>query len=50
MGVLTELEEHGADLGAHGRVDLSQAAGGAVAGIPLHLTFADGRAADPLVR
>jgi hypothetical protein len=49
MGVLTELEEHGADLGAHGRIDLNQAASGAVAGIPLHLTFATDRAAVPMV-
>jgi len=47
MGVLTELEEHGADLGAHGRVDLNQATDVAVAGIPLHLTFAADRAAAP---
>jgi hypothetical protein len=45
MGVLTELEEHGADLGAHGRVDLGQAAREATAGVPLHLTFPAGKAA-----
>ncbi|HEY5984910.1 MAG TPA: hypothetical protein VIV12_00805 [Streptosporangiaceae bacterium] len=39
MGVLTELEEHRADLGGHDRVDLGQAAAGATAGVPLHLTF-----------
>ena len=44
MGVLTELEEHDADLGASIRVDLSQAAGQATAGIPLHLTFSPGKA------
>jgi hypothetical protein len=49
MGVLTELEEHGADLGARDWVDLNQAAGEATAGLPLHLPFpADGDAA-PLV-
>lgn len=39
MSVLTELEEHDADLGARLRVDLAAAAAGAVPGIPLHLTF-----------
>jgi hypothetical protein len=39
MGVLTELEEHDADLGGHQRVDLTRAAGQVTAGIPLHLTF-----------
>jgi hypothetical protein len=44
MGVLTELEEHDADLGASIRVDLIQAAGQATAGVPLHLTFSPGKA------
>ncbi|SRR6266536_268775 len=39
MGVLTELEEHGADLGARDRVDLDTAARDATLGIPLHATF-----------
>ena len=43
MGVLTELEEHGADLG--GGVDLIPAAFAATAGVPLHITFAEGKAA-----
>ena len=47
MGVLTELEEHGADLAARGWVDLSRATDGAAAGVPLHLTFAADRAAAP---
>jgi hypothetical protein len=42
MGVLTELEEHGADLGAG--VGLEQAASQATAGVPLHLTFPQGTA------
>lgn len=45
MGVLTELEEHDADLGARNQVDLSQAAAQATAGVPLHLTFREGKAA-----
>lgn len=45
MGVLTELEEHDADLAAHDRVDLSQAAAQATAGLPLHITFPQGKAA-----
>jgi hypothetical protein len=49
MGVLTELEEHDADLGAHDRVDLNQAASEATAGIPLHITFPADRAAAPMV-
>lgn len=44
MGVLTELEEHDADLDARGRVDLNQDAAEATASIPLHLTFRDGKA------
>lgn len=44
MSVLTELEEHDADLGSGGRVDLSKAAMETTAGIPLHLTFPEGRA------
>lgn len=48
IGVLTELEEHDADLGAHGRVDLGQAVPATPAGIPLHLTFTAGNAA-PMV-
>lgn len=43
MGVLTELEEHGADLG--GAVDLIPAAFAATAGVPLHITFAEAKAA-----
>ena len=49
MGVLTELEEHGADLSARDRVDLNRAAGEATAGLPLHLTFPADRAGAPLV-
>ena len=44
MDVLTELEEHDAELGAGIRVDLSQAAGQATAGVPLHLTLTPGKA------
>jgi hypothetical protein len=40
MGMLTELEEHGADLGA--RVDLGLVASEATAGLPLHITFPSG--------
>jgi hypothetical protein len=40
MGVLTELEEHGADLAAGRRVDLDDAAVAAVAGIPADVTSA----------
>lgn len=47
MSVLTELEEHDADLGARLRVDLGAAAAEATAGIPLHLTARAGPAADP---
>src|SRR6266516_4770835 len=39
MGMLTELEEHGADLGAGQRVDLDDAAVPATAGIPAGVTF-----------
>ena len=42
MGMLTELEEYGADLGA--QVDLGQAAPAATAGVPLHITFPGGKA------
>lgn len=48
MGVLTELEEHDADLSAHRQVDLALAAGQATAGFPLHLTFPLGKAAPQL--
>jgi hypothetical protein len=48
MGVLTELEEHDADLGAHVQVDLTRAAAQATAGFPLHLTFPQGEAAPQL--
>ena len=40
MGVLTELEEHGADLAAGRRVDLDDAAVTATAGIPADVTSA----------
>jgi hypothetical protein len=40
MGVLTELEEHGADLAAGRRVDLDDAAVAAVAGIPADVASA----------
>ena len=40
MGVLTELEEHGADLAAGRRVDPDDAAVAAVAGIPPDVTSA----------
>ena len=40
MGVLTELEEHGADLAAGRRVDLDDAAVTAAAGIPADVTSA----------
>jgi len=46
MGVLTELEEHGADQG--GGVDLAQAEAQAGPGVPLHITFPDGKAATAL--
>lgn len=39
MGVLTELEEHGADLGAGQQVELDDAAITATAGIPAGVTF-----------
>jgi hypothetical protein len=38
MGMLTELEDHGADLGAYHRVDLEAAAGTATAGVPAGVT------------
>jgi hypothetical protein len=38
MGVLTEMEDHGADLGAYDRVDLEAAAGTATAGVPAGVT------------
>jgi hypothetical protein len=40
MGVLTELEEHGADLAARHQVDLDDTAVTAVAGIPADVTSA----------
>lgn len=39
MGVLTELEEYGADLGARHRVDLDEAVVAAAAGIPAGLAL-----------
>lgn len=39
MGILTELEEHGADLAARHQVDLDGAAAAATAGIPANVTF-----------
>jgi hypothetical protein len=39
MSMLTELEEHGADVGARDRVDLNAAARDATPGFPLHATF-----------
>ncbi len=39
MGILTELEEHGADLAARHQVDLDNAATTATAGIPANVTF-----------
>ena len=47
MGMLTELEEYGADLGA--QVDLGQAALEATAGVPLHVTFPGGKAAPAML-
>ena len=47
MGMLTELEEYGADLGA--QVDLAQAAPAATAGVPLHITFPGGKAAPAML-
>jgi hypothetical protein len=47
MGMLTELEEYGADLGAE--VDLGQAAPAATAGVPLHITFPGGKAAPAML-
>jgi len=48
MGMLTELEEHHADLGAHQRVDLGDADVTAAAGIPAGLTLsAAARSAPP---
>lgn len=38
MGMLTELEDHGADLGAYHRVDLEAAAVTATAGVPAGVT------------
>ena len=43
MGMLTELEEHGADLAAGRRVDLDDAAVTATAGIPADVTSGPGR-------
>lgn len=45
IGVLTELEEHGADLGTG--VALEQAAADATPGLPLHITFPGGTASPP---
>ena len=42
MGVLTELEEHGADLAAGRRVDLDDAAVAAVAGMTSALAGSGG--------
>jgi hypothetical protein len=39
MGMLTELEEHGADLAAGRRVDLDDAVLTAAAGIPVGVTL-----------
>jgi len=39
MGMLTELEEHGADLGAGQPVDLDTAAASATVGVPAGVTF-----------
>jgi hypothetical protein len=39
MGMLTELEAHGADLAAHHEIDLDEAAATAAAGIPADVTF-----------
>jgi hypothetical protein len=39
MGIVTELEEHGADLRPRDRVDLDAAAATATPGIPPRLTF-----------
>jgi hypothetical protein len=39
MGILTELEEHGADLAARRQVDLDDAVSTATAGMPLNVTF-----------
>jgi hypothetical protein len=51
MRVLTELEEHGAGLGARDRVDLGQAAAAeeASGGFPQRLTFPADTTAAPLV-
>jgi hypothetical protein len=40
MGMLTELEDHGADLGAHQPVDLDTAADDATGGVPAGITIA----------
>jgi hypothetical protein len=47
MGMLTELEEHGADLGAYHRIDLDDAVVTATAGIPAGVTFGTAPAAAP---
>ena len=39
VGMLTELEAHGADLAAHHEIDLDEAAVTATAGIPADVTF-----------
>ena len=47
MGMLTELEDHGADLGAYHQVDLQAAAGAATAGVPAGVTSGRAWAAPP---
>jgi hypothetical protein len=44
MGMLTELEDHGADLGAYHQVDLEAAAVTATAGVPAGVTSGRGAA------
>jgi len=47
MSVLTELEEHGADLGPSQEIDLDDAAVTATAGIPAGVTFSTAGAGRP---
>jgi hypothetical protein len=47
MGMLTELEDHGADLGAYHQVDLQAAAVTAAAGVPAGVTSGRAWAAPP---
>ncbi len=47
MGMLTELEDHGADLGAYHQVDLEAAAVTATAGVPAGVTSGRAWAAPP---